>query len=122
MNEEHIISEKINLPKDLFLIIKKTPIVIIKVSASWCGPCKNKIFLESYNKLKSSYSQISEIKFIELDVDDDANILNDTKYYNIDITSIPTFLISKNSVFTRKYIGCVYLNEINEYIYNNITK
>jgi hypothetical protein len=46
------------------LEIKKHTIVVIKISASWCGPCKNKKFLESYHKLKYIHSNNQDIKFI----------------------------------------------------------
>jgi len=108
-------------PKELAIIIKQTSIVVIKMSASWCSPCQNKIFLESYHKLKLYYSQNKKVKFIELDVDDDLDIIENNKYYDIDVKAIPTFLISKNGSFIRKFEGCGYLNEIDEFIYNNVT-
>jgi thiol-disulfide isomerase/thioredoxin len=116
MNLEENISNKISNSKELANMIKKNLLVIIKISASWCGPCKNKKFLESYNNLKLSYLDCDNIKFIELDIDDDKEIIEDDKYYDIEIDSVPTFLISKKGSFTRKYIGCGYLNEINEYL------
>lgn len=108
--------QKINSPKELALAIKKNQIVVIKVSASWCGPCKNKNFLESYHNLKHQYSMNPNVKFIELDIDEDVDILEDKKYYDIDIDSVPTFLLSKNGKFIKKYIGGGYLNEINIFI------
>jgi thiol-disulfide isomerase/thioredoxin len=120
MNKEEKYLEKPNSPKDLALIIKKTPIVVIKLSACWCGPCKNKKFLESYQEVKSAYSLNNKVKFVELDVDDDMDIIEDKKYYNIDVNAIPTFLISRNGSFVRKYEGGGYLNEINDFIYNFI--
>lgn len=108
-------------PKDFAIMIKQTPIVVIKMSASWCGPCKNKKFLEAYYKLKTSYAENKNVRFIELDVDDDSDIIGDSKYYNIEVNAVPTFLISKNGSFIRKFEGGGYLNEINEFIYNNIT-
>ena len=113
-------SNKISSSKDLALIIKQTPIIVIKISASWCGPCKDKKFLESYNNIKTSCFENNKIKFIELDIDDNIEILEDKKYYNIDIEFIPTFLISKNGSFIRKFVGGGYLNEINEFIKDNI--
>lgn len=108
--------DKIKTSKDLVNVIKENLLVIIKISASWCGPCKNKFFLESYNKLKLSYSNITNIKFIELDIDLDSEIISDKKHYDIEIDSVPTFLISKDGVFIKKYIGGGYLNEINKYL------
>ena len=109
-------SNAISSSKDLALIIKQNYIVVIKISASWCGPCKNKKFLQEYHKIKSNYQNNSGVKFVELDVDDDSDIIEDTKYYKIDIDSVPTFLISKKGSFTRKYVGGGYLEQINEYL------
>lgn len=116
MNTEEDESNVINTAKDLAIAIKKHTIVVIKISASWCGPCKNKKFLESYHKLKSIYSNNLDIKFIELDIDEDVDIIENKKYYDIDVKSVPTFLITKNGNFTKKYIGGGYLDDINEYI------
>lgn len=116
MDKEELETNKINKPKELALVIKKYTVVVIKISASWCGPCKNKKFLESYNKLKFIHSTNPDVKFIELDVDDDADIIGDKKYYDIDINSVPTFLITKNGSFTKKYSGGGYLDDINDYI------
>lgn len=118
MDREQENSKTPKTPKDFAIMIKQTPVVVIKMSASWCGPCKNKKFLEAYYKLKSSYVENKNVKFIELDVDDDADIIEDSKYYNIEVNAVPTFLISKNGSFIRKYEGGGYLNEINECIYN----
>lgn len=110
----------VKTPRDLAQIIKKTPIVIIKISASWCGPCKNKKFLESYHDIKASYLNTNAVRFVEFDIDNDADILEDKDYYDIEIDSVPTFLIGYNGSFTRKFVGGGYLNEINEYIINKI--
>lgn len=108
-------------PKDFAIMIKQTPVVVIKMSASWCGPCKNKKFLEAYCKLKETYAENKNVRFIELDVDDDADIIDERKYYDIEVNAVPTFLISKNGSFIRKFEGGGYLNEIDKFIYNNIT-
>lgn len=117
--QEHLKDPK--TPKELAIIIKQIPIVVIKMSASWCGPCQNKKFLESYHELKTSYSQNKNVKFIEFDIDNDVDIIEDNKYYNIEVNAVPTFLISKNGSFIRKFEGGGFLNEIDEFIYNAIT-
>ena len=111
--------DKINSPLTLAKIIKDYSCVVIKISASWCGPCKNINFKSAYEQIKNNYKMNPNVKFIDLDIDDDSNILEDKKYYNIDINSVPTFLISKNGSFIKKIEGNGQLNEINNLI-NNI--
>jgi thiol-disulfide isomerase/thioredoxin len=108
--------DTIKSSKDLAIQIKKNLLVIIKISAGWCGPCKNKKFLESYHNLKSSFSNMSNVKFIELDIDEDNEIIENKQYYNLEIDSVPTFLIAKSGSFTKKFVGGGFLNEINEYL------
>jgi thiol-disulfide isomerase/thioredoxin len=114
--EKELNLNKINSSRDLAILIKKNLLVIIKISATWCGPCKNKKFLESYHNLKSSYSNFDNVKFVELDIDNDNEIIENKKYYDLEIDSVPTFLISNNGSFTKKYVGGGFLNEINEYL------
>ena len=108
--------EKINTSKDLAIMIKKNFIVIIKITAEECGICKDKIFIESYNKLKLYYSNNPNIKFVELDINNDLEILHDKKYYHITNDYVPSFLITKNGSFIKKYIGANYFHDINNYI------
>lgn len=105
---------KINSPKDLARTIKNYKCVVLKFSAGWCGPCQNKAFKNSYENLKLKYKSNSEIKFIEFDVDDDDEIINDKKYYNLEVNSIPYFLISTNGNFTSSFEGSGYLDQIDQ--------
>ena len=114
--EKEFCEDKIKSSKDLAMAIKKNLLVIIKISATWCGPCKNKKFLESYHNLKSSFLNNPNIKFVELDVDDDCEIIGNKKYYDLEIDSVPTFLIAKDGSFIKKYVGGGFLKDINEYL------
>jgi thiol-disulfide isomerase/thioredoxin len=111
---------KIDSAEKLAKIIKSYTIVVIKISASWCGPCKNKQFLELYHTLKDNYKQQGNVKFVELDIDEDSNILEDKNYFDISVNSVPTFLISANGNFTRKYSGSNHIESINKYILEKI--
>ena len=53
---------------------------------------------------------------MELDVDEDSDIIEDERYYKIEVDSVPTFLISKKGSFVRKFVGGGYLEEINNYL------
>ena len=105
----------INSAKELAELIKKNQLVIIKFSARWCGPCKDKLFLESYSKLKNRY-QNDKIKFIELDVDLDSKIINDQTYYEINIDSIPFFMVCHKGNFINEFKGGGCLSSIEEII------
>jgi thiol-disulfide isomerase/thioredoxin len=113
------LNDKIDSPKKLARLIKDNTCVVIKLSASWCGPCKNKSFLESYHKLKDNYSGTTMVKFIELDIDNDLDIIEDKNYYDIEVKVVPTFFISKNGNFTKKFEGLEHLQTINKYLYDS---
>lgn len=114
--------QTLKTPEKLARVIKENTCVVLKISASWCGPCKNKRFLELYHRLKKNYADVDSIKFFELDVDDDSNLLDDKEYYDISVDSVPTFLIAKNGNFTKKYEGTDHLEAINKYLYESVTK
>lgn len=114
--KSHTTNQQINLneldPKQLAIIIKKYKNVVIKISASWCGPCKNKKFINDYEQLKSKFLSNPNIIFIELDVDENSKLIESKEYYDIEIESVPTFLISSNGNFSHKFIGAGYLNQM----------
>ena len=112
---------RIDSAKKLAKYIQNNKIVIMKISATWCGPCKNKVFLESYNNLKKKFNK-KNIKFIEIDLDNDSELIENKDFYDIEIKSVPTFLISKDSSFTRKFMGINNLELIDEYISHSISK
>ena len=116
---EKKLNNKVDSAKELARLIKDNTCVVIKISASWCGPCKNENFLNNYNKLKKNHAGVSTVKFVELDIDNDSDIIDDKKYYDIEVSSVPTFLISKNSSFTKKYEGTEYLQTINKYLHDS---
>jgi thiol-disulfide isomerase/thioredoxin len=111
---------KVNSAEKLAKLIKENLCVVIKISASWCGPCKNKHFLELYDKLKDNYNGYDSIKFIELDIDADSDIIENKDYFDISIESVPTFYISKKGSFTKKYEGGTHLDSINKYLFESL--
>jgi len=118
--EKILNKNKINSAESLAKTIKENTCVVIKISASWCGPCKNKQFLELYRELKENYSSFNDIKFVDLDVDANSDVLEDKNYFDISVDSVPTFLISKKGNFTRKYEGSGHLDLINKYLSDTV--
>jgi thiol-disulfide isomerase/thioredoxin len=112
---------EIESPKDLARLIKKTKLVVIKFSASWCGPCKSKSFLDSYNSLKLKYKTIPDVDFVEFDIDKNSNIIDDSEFYNISIDSVPSLMITRNGNFTKKYEGTGCINNIDEYLMKSLS-
>ena len=72
---------KITTSKELTKFIKGNKCTVIKFSAKWCGPCKSEKFLGAYHELKDKYASHKNIKFIEMDIDLDEQIINDKTYY-----------------------------------------
>ncbi len=104
---------KFNEPKDLAAFIKANKCVVLKFSASWCGPCKNPEFLRKYRNLKYTYTS-DLIKFCEFDIDVDSTIVNDTEYYQFDIKSIPHFKICYDGNIVTDFTGGGHLDDIKE--------
>lgn len=94
----------------------------MKFGASWCGPCRDERFKKSYNELKSCCLNFQDIKFVEFDIDEDFEIINDKKYYDIEINNIPSFLIAKNGNIIEKHIGSNCLGDIAESIKKTINE
>ena len=111
MDSEKYEENQIDSSKKLFNVITNNEIIVLKFSASWCGPCQNKKFKKEYNETKK---KLSNVKFVELDVDDDDSIINDKTYYNITVNSVPYFLLGYNNNFVKEYFGTNSLNNIKE--------
>jgi thiol-disulfide isomerase/thioredoxin len=96
--------ELFNVTKSLDLanIITSNKYVILKFSASWCGPCQNKDFKSRYELFKSNKRNII---FFEFDIDDDKEIIDCKEYYDFNIKSIPHFKMCYNGSVVREYNG-----------------
>ena len=83
-------------------VLQKAAVSIVKVTATWCGPCKriNPYFLE----LCSRYP---DIEVYELDISKateeggDASMLLSA----LDVSGVPTFVCFKKGVEVAKYVG-----------------
>ena len=93
------------------VIIKSEKPSIIKVFATWCGPCQqmNPIFADLEKELGNTYT------FAELNVDDERDIS-----IEYGITSVPTFLFFKNGEVAGRETGYIskddLINKINEHL------
>lgn len=76
--------------------IKKNNYVIVKITADWCGPCKN--VEPEVLKLKNNLND--DIKYIELDIDNNDDICDD-----LEITKVPTFINFINGEKTDVHVG-----------------
>jgi thioredoxin 1 len=70
--------------------------VIVKVYASWCGPCQQMIPI--FDELSKEMS--GKIKFAQLNVDDARELS-----IEYGVTSIPTFIFLKNNNIVAKEVG-----------------
>jgi hypothetical protein len=106
-NEEFLTS-----PEKLYKYMKKNKCVVFKFSAKWCGPCKNKDFLDQYHDLKLYYDKSINVKFIELDVDNDSELIADDNYYDFNISSIPAFRLYYSGKYISEHSGTRCLGDI----------
>lgn len=102
----------IKTPEELITIMNETYCLVLKFSASWCGPCKSEKFLQAYHNLKEQYRQNPNVKFIEFDVDNDEKIVNERSLYNFNISSIPTIKIFHKGKQLNEYKGAGNLNNV----------
>jgi thiol-disulfide isomerase/thioredoxin len=99
-------------PNDLLEILVNTKCTVLKFGASWCGPCKNKEFLDSYHKLKNHYTINQNVQFFEFDIDDYEQIVNETNLYNFNISAVPTIKVFSNGVHINTYTGTSSLEKV----------
>lgn len=99
-------------PQDILKLLVNTRCAVIKISASWCGPCKNKTFLESYHNLKNKFISNNNVLFLELDVDKHEEMVNETNLYNFNISVVPTIIVYNNGKLINSYTGTDKLNKV----------
>ena len=67
---------------DLKLFLKNHSVVIVKIGATWCGPCKKiQPYIEQY------YSELNNVSLVVVDADQGSDICSYLK-----IKSLPTLL------------------------------
>ena len=92
-------------------IIGDNSLVIVDFWAEWCGPCR------AMNPIIEELSLIYENKIVFAKLNVDKNPISPSKY---GISSIPTFLIIKNSQVMNSIIGAItqelFEEKLNEYL------
>lgn len=122
-NERRIGTEKIGrlTPDNLVNIITTTPCVLVKFTASWCTSCKGEEFKQNYEILKRNFASYNNlIKFIELDVDEDNDLINDKTYYDINVDSVPYFKLAYRTEWRKNFSGANCIEDIDKVLRNVI--
>ena len=89
----------INSLEDYNNINKPDNIIIVKIGADWCTPCKS---ISPFYYLLALNNKNPNIIYTEIDTTNAKDDLLDF----VDVKSLPTFLFYKNDVVLNKIIGC----------------
>jgi len=89
----------INSLEDYNNINKPDNIIIVKIGADWCTPCKS---ISPFYNLLALNNKNPNIIYTEIDTTNAKDDLLDF----VDVKSLPTFLFYKNDVVLNKIIGC----------------
>lgn len=93
--------------------ITKDGLVLVKLEASWCGPCK--ALTPIYEGVsKDLMIQNSTVKMGKMDVEQ-----NRDKAVELGVSSIPTILVYKNGEIVDKAIGMLKKEKLVELIEKN---
>lgn len=90
---------EIQTRKDLesYLADTKYETTIIKLTASWCGPCKK--IAPVVHRLNEAYSKSHTFEYLEIDVDEALDLYAFFKKMKM-ANGVPTFLTFKKSLFS----------------------
>ena len=89
----------INSLEDYNNINKPDNIIIVKIGADWCTPCKS---ISPFYYLLALNNKNPNIIYTEIDTTNAKDDLLDF----VDVKSLPTFLFYKNDIVLNKIIGC----------------
>ena len=71
---------------DIVNCINNNNIVVVKIGATWCGPCKSVELTKKYNELVNAFN--CKVTFYELDVNKNEDLMSNELFKT---TSIPNF-------------------------------
>lgn len=85
--------------EDLKIFLSNTPhdTTIIKLTASWCGPCKK--IAPYVSKLNEMYAKKYRFQYIEIDIDESLDLYAFFKKMKM-ANGVPTFLTFKKSMYS----------------------
>lgn len=92
-------------------VLKSKPTIVIKVSASWCGPCK------AYKPIFENFAlktENDEIGFAEADADEADQFVSEYR-----IKGVPATLIFKSGELVSKTVGNIDEAKLNELLHIN---
>tara|TARA_Y100000739_G_C20271906_1_gene312577 strand:+ start:189 stop:521 length:333 start_codon:yes stop_codon:yes gene_type:complete len=92
MSSENDKEEKLSIS---FLKLKH-PKLILKFSASWCGPCKDPVMLEKLHELAETHAYYIE----EIDIDEHGDLCEEYQ-----VQAVPTFVIFDETSSTNTIVG-----------------
>lgn len=85
---------------------------IIRIGASWCGPCR--AYAPTFHKVKDM-DEFKDIEFKEIDIENDEN--GDVLAEKYQIRSVPTtILLDENDELIYKVMGNIPLNDLTNII------
>lgn len=88
-------------------VVKSSEPVVIDFYATWCGPCK--ITKPIFDELAVEYA--GKVKFVCLNIDQHRNLA-----IKFGITSIPTFIFTKQGQVLGKVIGGKSYDDLKDFI------
>lgn len=97
---------ELNDSTELDVIVKNGGVVVIDAHAGWCSPCK--MMMPIYESISQ---EIDDATFLKLDCD-----IYQELAVNLNIKSIPCFIIYQNGVELDRHVGPIGKNALKEKI------
>ena len=82
--------------------IQEQDLVVLKITASWCGPCKRvqPIFAEECKKYENVCAYVLDTDLAQEGSDDEKKLLD-----ALDVSALPTFIYFRNGIEVHRFAG-----------------